>query len=126
MLAPLPFMVPGCRRLLPGPSAPVSGTWSRLERRQRPAPGSTKPRALHLRPPRAVGSRRALQALAPTAPRAQVRRRAETRERGRAGAVYAGRGGAALPAGEAARVEEEPGPSVWNPGLGRALWRRAP
>lgn len=73
MLAPLPFMVPSCRQLLPGPSAPVSGTWLRLERRQRPGPGSTKPHPLHLRPPQAVGSRRALQASAPTAPRVQVR-----------------------------------------------------
>lgn len=31
-----------------------------------------------------------------------------------------------VPAGEAARAEEEPAPPVWNPGLGRALWRRAP
>lgn len=36
-------------------------------------------------------------------------RGAETRETGGAGAVFTSRGGAALPAGEAARMEEEPG-----------------
>lgn len=37
---------------------------------------------------------------------------AETREQGGAGAVYTGGGGAAMPAGEAARAEEKPGPSI--------------
>lgn len=126
MLALLLFMVPSRRqRLLPGHWRPgprdlvSAGTTAAAGagfREAAPAPPASSPDSgVGAAPPR-LGYRR----LPQPAP-VQVRcpglapkggQGAETRERGGAGAVYTGGGGAAMPAGEAARAEEEPGPSI--------------
>lgn len=136
MLAPLPFMVPNRGRLLPGSGRrrpglrdpPVAGTaaaaGARLHEAAPASPASSRSGGKTPRP-LSLGSR---------SPRVQVRRRAwllagggrrPVRDAAQVSSTAA-EAARRCPAGEAGRVEEEPGSPVWNAGLGRARWRRAP
>lgn len=135
MLALLLFMVPGWRRLLPERRQPglrdpaatrtAAAAGARLHTAAPAPPARSLGGGKDAAPAPSLGSRCPARPGAPPGPGAGGRG-AETGDPGGAGAVYTSGGGAALPAGEAAEMEEEPRLPVWNPGLGRALWRRAP